>query len=106
MPSTPIPSSEFKINTGDFVASIGAFFLAAGIIGFMLWHFGAVEFLNIILFMFLPIAALLAAVGLVRWGTMKMLYNFELKSRVVHYMEEMRREAARVAPVVAETVTA
>jgi hypothetical protein len=91
----PAVSSGITINTGDFVASIGAFILAAGIIGFMVWHFGGVEFLNILLYIFLPVFALLSVVGLMKWGTMKMLYNFELRSRVAAYLDDMRREAAR-----------
>lgn len=90
-------STGITIDANRLVKSVGALILAAGIVGVMVWQLGAAEFLNILLYIFLPVFGLLTVVGLVKYSVLELVWNMELQERVGIYLEEMRKKAQEPA---------
>jgi hypothetical protein len=82
--------SGVPVETSQLVRGIGAIILAAGIIGLLVWQFGGAELLNLLLFVVLPVLAVLAALRLVSWGTLQLIWNGALEEKVNMYMQGLR----------------
>ena len=91
-PTKPGPSGV-NVETSRLVRSIGAVLLAAGILGLLIWQFGGAELLQLILYVVLPVLALLAVFKLISYGTLQLIWNSDLDARVNAYMKSLKGEA-------------
>lgn len=88
-PEKPGPSGV-NVETSRLVRSIGAVILAGGIIALLVWQFGGAELLQLILYVALPLIALFAAMKLISYGTLQLIWNSDLDARVSTYMKGLK----------------
>ena len=84
--------SDQNEETSGIVIGIGEIILGSGIL-LAVWMLSPVpilELLQIALLIFLPIAGILAAVGLISHGSVRMIWNQQLADKVNGYVEQKR----------------
>lgn len=77
--------SGIQIETSQLVRGIGAFIIGAGIIGAVIWYFGA-DFIQLALLIALPVLLIFVGLRFMGWGTLQLIWNGELKEKVNAYL--------------------
>ena len=84
-------------ETANIMRGAAALIAAGGIIGALWYIFGGTGLLNMLLMVILPVMAIMASLRLIRWGTVKMLWNADMEDEVKNILDGLRREKAGAA---------
>ena len=86
--------SGVTIETSQLVRAIGAIILGLGVIGLAIWWFGA-DFIMMALYVALPIFIIFVGFRLMGYGTLQLIWNGELKDRVMAYLGALEAANAK-----------
>ena len=77
-------------ETPVLVKSIGGMILGGGVLALLVWQYGGVELLGLVMYYMLPMLLIAFAFGLISKSTVMMIWNKGLSDRVSSYLDNMR----------------